>query len=142
MKYLVLSKNKLFGAIPNELGNLNQLEQLSIYENTFCGKIPESFSNLSDLSLLSLDGNQLLVEVYTDTFRKWMGDKGFKFGSQDSRLCEAYCGDNVCQASEMNKMGETTCAVDCKVVETWEPQTPTKTTGKDGLDGGKLINNK
>ena len=50
---------KLTGTIPPVLGNLSNLEVLSLSENDFTGGIPPEFRNLTQLRILELDGNKL-----------------------------------------------------------------------------------
>ena len=56
---LRLGGNNLSGQIPSELGNLSNLEHLSIQYNQLTGSIPSQLSNLSELTSLSLNGNRL-----------------------------------------------------------------------------------
>ena len=60
---LVLSDSQLTGTIPPELGNLNNLERLSLTRNQLTGDIPPELSLLTNLQLLALGGNQLSGEV-------------------------------------------------------------------------------
>jgi len=41
-----LSGNKLSGSLPDELGNLTNLNRLQVDENQLSGPVPKSFSNL------------------------------------------------------------------------------------------------
>lgn len=54
-----LQCNHLSGRIPAELGNLSQLEKLSLYDNRLSGGIPSELGNLRNLERLSLANNQL-----------------------------------------------------------------------------------
>ena len=56
---LRLGRNQLTGLIPPELGQLSQLETLSLDENQLTGAIPSELGQLSQLEWLSLDENQL-----------------------------------------------------------------------------------
>ena len=56
---LRLEENNLSGAIPGELGNLTNLEALSLIGNNLSGTIPRELSNLTNLEGLSLAANQL-----------------------------------------------------------------------------------
>ena len=47
------------GSIPSQLGNLDNLERLSLDGNQLSGSIPSQLGNLDNLEYLSLDGNQL-----------------------------------------------------------------------------------
>ena len=56
---LDLSENELSGTIPSELGNLINLEALSLFGNRLSGGIPSELGNLINLEALSLSGNRL-----------------------------------------------------------------------------------
>ena len=60
---LDLRGNNLTGAIPPELGNLSNLEQLWVSGNGLTGAIPPEFSNLAKLQSLWLHQNQLTGEL-------------------------------------------------------------------------------
>ena len=62
---LVLSDSQLTGTIPPELGNLNNLERLSLTRNQLTGDIPPELSLLTNLQLLALGGNQLTGPIPT-----------------------------------------------------------------------------
>ena len=49
----------LSGSIPSELGNLANLDTLSLYENQLSESIPSELGNLDNLEYLYLGGNQL-----------------------------------------------------------------------------------
>ena len=57
------SGNNLVGTLPAALGNLDQMEQLSLCGNQLSGTIPASLGDLTSLTLLSLWGNQLTGEI-------------------------------------------------------------------------------
>ena len=59
LQLLSLWGNQLTGPIPAELGNLSNLQLLSLWGNQLTGPIPAELGNLSNLQLLSLWGNQL-----------------------------------------------------------------------------------
>jgi len=42
----LLSGNKLSGSLPDELGNLTNLNRLQVDENQLSGPVPKSFANL------------------------------------------------------------------------------------------------
>lgn len=54
------------GPLPAELGNLSQLESLSIGFNSFTGSIPETFDSLINLYALSLENNELEGPIPTN----------------------------------------------------------------------------
>jgi Leucine-rich repeat (LRR) protein len=56
---LDLEMNRLSGTIPPELGNLANLQVLSLYANQLSGGIPAELGNLTNLQYLRLYGNQL-----------------------------------------------------------------------------------
>ena len=56
---LFLSSNQLTGAIPAELGQLGQLEQLELSDNQLTGEIPTELGQLSQLREFSFRGNRL-----------------------------------------------------------------------------------
>lgn len=45
--YRLLNGNKLCGILPDELGNLQNLNRLQVDENELSGPIPQSFAKLS-----------------------------------------------------------------------------------------------
>ena len=55
--------NNLVGTLPAALGNLDQMEQLSLCGNQLSGTIPASLGDLTSLTLLSLWGNQLTGKI-------------------------------------------------------------------------------
>ena len=60
---LSLWGNRLTGGIPKELGNLANLQGLSLWGNQLTGEIPPELGRLSNLTYLSLPGNQLTGEI-------------------------------------------------------------------------------
>ena len=58
-----LHGNQLFGNIPDEIGNMTQLEELWLGGNNFDGDLPESICELDNLYRLRLYTNQLSGEV-------------------------------------------------------------------------------
>ena len=63
LQTLSLFGNQLSGEIPAELGQLINLQGLHLYENTLSGEIPAELGNLANLQALSLYGNQLSGEI-------------------------------------------------------------------------------
>ncbi len=59
LEYLSLWKNQLNGSIPPELGGLSNLEILSLGRNALAGEIPPELANLSGLTALNLGYNML-----------------------------------------------------------------------------------
>ena len=56
---LRLGFNQLSGAIPVELGNLSNLQELLLFRNQLSGVIPAALGNMPNLQWLNLSGNQL-----------------------------------------------------------------------------------
>ena len=59
LEYLDLRSNYLNGQIPSSLGNLNQLTFLSLHTNHLTGPIPEALGNLKNLEFVRFAGNSL-----------------------------------------------------------------------------------
>ncbi|XP_031274240.1 receptor-like protein 1 [Pistacia vera] len=72
MSGIDLSCNKLFGEIPDQIGNLTAIHALNLSHNNLTGSIPITFLNLKQIESLDLSYNDLngkipsnLVEIYT-----------------------------------------------------------------------------
>ena len=63
MSGIDLSKNKLNGSIPFELGNLTRLRALNLSHNDLIGQIPTTFSNLIHVESLDLSFNMLSGQI-------------------------------------------------------------------------------
>ncbi len=59
LDYLYLNENDLTGTIPPELGSLENLTALYLHSNHFSGTLPATFANLSQLRSLQVFGNEL-----------------------------------------------------------------------------------
>eukprot|EP00249_Psilotum_nudum_P022245 c28432_g2_i1 orf=610-2418(+) len=59
LEVLSLSQNKLQGEVPSTLANLTRLQHLDLSYNLLSGTIPEVIGSLSSLSILDLSGNEL-----------------------------------------------------------------------------------
>ncbi|KAJ7982528.1 putative Receptor protein kinase [Quillaja saponaria] len=59
IKNLLFQDTQLGGKIPNEIGNLKNLEVLALDNSGIYGTIPPSLGNCSELSILMLSNNQL-----------------------------------------------------------------------------------
>ncbi|KAK2633217.1 hypothetical protein EUGRSUZ_L00321 [Eucalyptus grandis] len=59
LEVLTMGDNKISGNIPSEIGNLNKMKHLNLHLNKFYGQIPESLGNLGMLIKLSLNNNNL-----------------------------------------------------------------------------------
>ncbi|KAK7373875.1 hypothetical protein VNO80_07295 [Phaseolus coccineus] len=63
MSGIDLSKNKLNGSIPSELGNLTRIRALNLSHNDLIGQIPATFSNLVQIESLDLSFNILSGQI-------------------------------------------------------------------------------
>ncbi|WP_286911149.1 carbohydrate binding domain-containing protein, partial [Maribacter sp. UBA6511] len=63
VRTLILDSRNLTGEIPNEIGNLTELEWIDLGRNNLTGEIPEQFGNLLKLERLNLRTNQLTGNV-------------------------------------------------------------------------------
>ena len=73
---LRLSRNRLSGEMPSELGNLDNLQYLYIYDNRISGQIPRRLTRLTRLSQFYFDGNSGLCAPSTATFQTWLAGIG------------------------------------------------------------------
>jgi len=93
LERLLLSDNQLTGSIPPEIGNLTNLTYLSLTRNQLSGTIPESIANLSSLETLALGGNQI-----TGTVKIFLGDL--------STINEIYLWGNQLTGSIPSEIGQ------------------------------------
>ena len=63
LEWLSLADNRLSGTIPPELGNLVNLRNLYLSYNRLTGRIPPEFGNLTKLEFLSLAANPLSGDI-------------------------------------------------------------------------------
>ena len=63
LEWLSLADNRLSGTIPPELGNLVDLRNLYLSYNRLTGRIPPEFGNLTKLEFLSLAANPLSGDI-------------------------------------------------------------------------------
>lgn len=63
LQYLEVYQNNLTGEIPEELGNLTRLISLDLRNNFLIGSIPSSLGLLSFLKYMRLNGNSLSGEI-------------------------------------------------------------------------------
>ncbi|XP_074333850.1 uncharacterized protein LOC141671475 isoform X2 [Apium graveolens] len=59
MERLYLNKNHIYGSIPREIGKLENMKVLSLFDNLLTGTIPESIGKLSKLGALDLQKNNI-----------------------------------------------------------------------------------
>ncbi|OEL28820.1 putative LRR receptor-like serine/threonine-protein kinase [Dichanthelium oligosanthes] len=65
---LSISQNKLSGRIPVSISNLNQLNELYLQDNDFNGPIPEALGNCKKLEMLNLSCNRLDGDIPKQLF--------------------------------------------------------------------------
>ena len=65
INFLSLSNNKLKGAIPKTISTLSKLTQLLLYSNQLSGEIPAEIGQLTELVSLILSNNQLTGSIPT-----------------------------------------------------------------------------
>ncbi|WOL09004.1 LRR receptor-like serine/threonine-protein kinase FLS2 [Canna indica] len=63
IQVLNLASNKIYGRIPDSIGNISSLIELNLFSNEIEGGIPSSIGKLCNLQVLVLDGNNLTVEL-------------------------------------------------------------------------------
>ena len=66
LESLELNNNGLTGSIPAEIGNLSKLVFLGLYNNQLSGSIPSSIGNLTELQFADLYRNQLTSSIPTE----------------------------------------------------------------------------
>lgn len=66
LQTLSLSNNQLTGSIPVEIGNLPNLEHLSLHNNQLTGSIPITIGTLSNLNRIYIFNNQLTGGIPTE----------------------------------------------------------------------------
>ena len=62
--YMLLSDNRLTGVIPEEIGNIADLNRLYLHNNLLSGPVPLSFTNLSSLQRFLAGGSANNTFVY------------------------------------------------------------------------------
>uniref|UniRef100_M1CRJ6 non-specific serine/threonine protein kinase n=2 Tax=Solanum tuberosum TaxID=4113 RepID=M1CRJ6_SOLTU len=66
LKEVILGENPLYGVLPDSIGNLSiSIMELELYSSEIRGQIPLGIGNLSNLNTLSLSGNDLTGSVPT-----------------------------------------------------------------------------
>jgi Leucine-rich repeat (LRR) protein len=66
LNFLSLSDNKLTGKIPTEIRQLVNLDYLSLHHNKLTGKIPTEIGQLVNLNFLCLNDNKLTGKIPTE----------------------------------------------------------------------------
>ncbi|XP_030963109.1 probable LRR receptor-like serine/threonine-protein kinase At3g47570 isoform X2 [Quercus lobata] len=61
--YLTLDNNKIYGKIPVEIGNMINLERLSMWNNKLSGNIPSEIGQLQKLKVLELHANNFFGNI-------------------------------------------------------------------------------
>ena len=83
LQLLTLNNNQLSGTIPSQLGNLTNLQYLNLYDNQLSGALPAALGNLANLRTLQLSGNQFSGALPTAlgnlTNLTWLGLGGNQF---------------------------------------------------------------
>nr|XP_048317966.1 probable LRR receptor-like serine/threonine-protein kinase At3g47570 [Ziziphus jujuba var. spinosa] len=93
LQQFVMGENWIHGSIPNEIGNLINLEILGIEQNQLTGSIPNSIGKLQKLNLIYLNNNKLSGIVPSS-----LGNL--------TRLSRLYLGSNALQGSIPSSLGE------------------------------------
>ncbi|XP_060669138.1 receptor kinase-like protein Xa21 [Ziziphus jujuba] len=93
LQQFVMGENWIHGSIPNEIGNLINLEILGIEQNQLTGSIPNSIGKLEKLNLIYLNNNKLSRIVPSS-----LGNL--------TRLSRLYLGSNALQGSIPSSLGE------------------------------------
>lgn len=95
LQSLNLSGNHLEGKIPKTIGSLKQLESLDLSQNHLYGKIPSSISSLTFLSKLNLSNNNLSGTIPSGNQLQTLLDPSIYAGNYDlcgpplPKLCSA-----------------------------------------------------
>ncbi|QOD60048.1 T9SS type A sorting domain-containing protein [Polaribacter haliotis] len=63
LEVLNLYNNRLKGSIPKEIKNLQNLKELVLYQNKLSGEIPKELSELTSLKIIDLEYNELTGEI-------------------------------------------------------------------------------
>ncbi|KAF2305574.1 hypothetical protein GH714_006850 [Hevea brasiliensis] len=63
LQVLSLANNRITGAIPSSLCRLKELQQLDLHSNFFSKQIPAQIGNLSEISYMLLNDNDLVEEI-------------------------------------------------------------------------------
>jgi len=65
----LLNGNQLSGFLPDEIGNLQNLNRLQIDQNQILGPIPKSFANLRNMKHLHMNNNSLSGQIPSELWR-------------------------------------------------------------------------
>ena len=72
LEALSLSNNQLTGEVPMGLGNLSSLKRLSLYSNQLMGVLPEGLTGLSVLERFDFYNNPKLCAPIDEAFQAWL----------------------------------------------------------------------
>ena len=97
---LSISNNYLTGGIPSWIGNLPNLERLFLHNNQLTGPIPSSIGNLTNLEYLNFGGNDftgtLPPEIGNLTNLQWLYFNGNQLTGQiPQEVCELIYNNNL-----------------------------------------------
>ncbi|XP_077239809.1 receptor kinase-like protein Xa21 [Tasmannia lanceolata] len=63
LQYLSICKTFITGSIPTSIGKLRNLQRMLMYENMLSGQIPSSIGNIAQLNMLNLNENNLTGSI-------------------------------------------------------------------------------
>jgi Leucine-rich repeat (LRR) protein len=83
---IILPDNRLWGALPAELSDLNDLTALQLQHNHLTGELPSQLGQIAGLQILDLSGNEIRGEIpatignLTHLTQLWLGDNRLSGG--------------------------------------------------------------
>ena len=114
LKALLLRENNLVGALPPEMGNLVNLEELDLSENAgLTGGIPPEWGKMSSLETLNL-GYTGLTGCIPTAVQVRLGSGARPFGSE-ARDDDPFCAAGSVQTVQVTQPGTTTVVSDDRV---------------------------
>ena len=84
---LNLDDNLLTGSIPDQIGDLVNLNQLFLRNNQLTGEIPTTIGNLSNLEYLWLSHNQLSGEIPSELYNLNLDEMGLNSNNLSDISC-------------------------------------------------------